>query len=123
MNFFANKDEAGNTSWTTFSVDIDIQGNSIDDGVIVSDDNIELLETSSGSYQGRFVYTKNTDGGVIGPINISEDFNMNFQILDSGNVTNAKFYSANGSSFSLIKESQSTSSFTIYISGFEDCSK
>ena len=121
LNFFANKDKTGDNSWTDFSVDIDIQGNSINDGVIVSDDGAELLEVGSGAYEGRFSYSQNTDGGVIGPINISEDFTMNFQILDSGNVTNAKFYSANGSSFSLIKESQSTSSFTIYISGFEDC--
>ena len=121
LNFFANKDETGTNNWSDFRVSIDIQGNTLDDEVVVSDDGGELLEVGSGSYEGQFSYTQNTDGGVIGPIDISEDFVMDFEILDSQAVATAKFYSATGKSFSLLENGQSATSFTIYISGFEDC--
>ena len=123
INFFANKDIGGASSRVKFDIDVEIIGNTFDDSVIVSDDEGELLETEPGFYQGRFTYRLNSDGGVIGPVNIYDNFEIKLVIFDSGNVINARFYSANGNNFSLIDNNGSVIAFSISSHGFQDCSE
>lgn len=126
FNFFVNKDRVGGEGGV-FQVDINVQNNLFNDKVIFSDDtvynpyDVELKKIAPGFYEGRFGYPERTDGGVIGPIEISEDFVLSFKIIRSVKVTNARFYSGNGESFSLLKDDGGLGSFVVYVKDVEDC--
>lgn len=64
------------------------------------------------TYQGSFRSFSNTDSGIIGPI-LSMDHNIPFEILGTGDIKDAAFHSANGSSFSLPDSTNSISSFIV----------
>ena len=123
LNFFANRDIGGDNNWVAFDINVEILGNTFNDAIVLSDDAGELIKTANGIYKGRFNYLLNSDGGVIGPINIMDNFEIKLRMLDSGNVTNARFYSANEDDFSLIDNDGSIISFSIASDGFLDCSK
>lgn len=112
-----NENEGGNAvQW-----DIETTGNNGADKVLLTDDPAssgDELKKKSGStaelgkYAGRWAYSNNTDGGVIGPFS-GEDFRIKVKILLIGNVNNAAFYSADGSHFTLKDENDDISSFVI----------
>lgn len=120
-NFFANVDEAGSAD-NSVDVDIQVEGNSLNDSVLLSDDAVELEETSPAHYEGRFRYWYNTDGGVIGPLQTASGLKVKVQFLASGDVTTARFYSANGFHFSIDKDIGEISSFVMQTAGFNNCS-
>lgn len=124
LSFFANIDDGGSEE-SKFDLDIQIKNNSLNDRVIIADDiqngKPELVQTAKGKYSGRFVYWKNTDGGVIGPIELNNNVEIKVKFLDTGDNKTARFYSSNGASFALEKAGGSISSFRISYKGYEDC--
>ncbi|MEE2959587.1 MAG: hypothetical protein VYA34_02500, partial [Myxococcota bacterium] len=111
FNFFSNLDAGGSTN-SKVNWDIQTFGNANADKVILSDDPGELKRTVQNNtghkYQARFHYWNNTDGGIIGPFN-GTDYQIWINVLDSGDNTNAAFYSAHGTSFVLMSETLGTS--------------
>ncbi|MCB0377386.1 MAG: hypothetical protein KDD33_02750 [Bdellovibrionales bacterium] len=120
LNLFANIDAGGSTD-NIWDVDIKVEGNDLDDRVLLSDDNSELKEVSPSYYQGRFHYWSNTDGGVIGPMKKDVGIKVLFQFQETGDIHSARFYSANGFSFKLESSSLNISSFIIVNEGYEEC--
>lgn len=122
MNFFFNVD-GGGTDETEVDWDIQVAKNNLNDSVLLSDDKGEIKEVSSENaikkYQARFWYSKNTDGGVIGPLS-SEEFLISVKVLRSGDNRLATFYSADGKTFSLSGE-LGHNSFIIGFEGYEIC--
>ncbi|MCB9073411.1 MAG: hypothetical protein H6623_07295 [Bdellovibrionaceae bacterium] len=124
LNLFSNIDEAGSSD-NIVNMDIETVGNNNNDRVILSDDNGELKYiTTVGNvrqYQGRFHYWSNTDGGVLGPFQ-GTDFKIRVKFLNTGDVQDARFYSANGYAFDLKDSENQISSFIIAFEDYEDCS-
>ena len=122
MNFFSNIDEGGSDD-NIVNLDLVTSGNDKKDSVLLSDDRGEMYLDSEKSdrleYEGRFHYWKNTDGAVIGPF-AGEGYKVQVKMLQSGDITGARFYSANGESFSLTN-SDGVSSFVIAFESYETC--
>lgn len=123
LNFYSNIDNGGSED-DSFSWDIEVVDNQFKDDVILSDDGGELTRSagpSSHLYEGRFRYWKNTDGGIIGPF-VTNDYAIRVSVLSVGNdINTAKFYSADGLSFSLSTIDAAVSSFIIAYQSYEDC--
>lgn len=125
LNFFANIDGTGSPD-NVVNLDLQIQNNEMADSVLLSDDNLELKKVEESptqnqhSYEGRFHYWHNTDGGVIGPL-VGNQYIIKVKMLHSGDIQNATFYSANGESFSLTDMGGAVSSFIIQFEDFETC--
>lgn len=123
LNFFSNIDSGGSSN-NRVDLDIEVSGNAQMDSVILSDDGHELKQVSSSgglnSYEGRFHYWNNTDGGVIGPFQ-GENYKIHVRVLQTGDIQNARFYSANGYSFQLKDQQQDISSFIITFESIENC--
>ncbi|MCC6137798.1 MAG: hypothetical protein IT287_04150, partial [Bdellovibrionaceae bacterium] len=124
ISMFSNIDEAGSAD-NQVDIDIETLGNANSDKVLLSDDGGELkFISASGSgvrlYQGRFHYWTNTDGGVIGPF-YGENFKIRVKFLSTGDIQDARFYSANGYSFNLKDSENQISSFMIAYEDYEDC--
>lgn len=122
LNFYANVDNGGSRD-NEFSVNFVTMGNDMNDDVLLSDDNAELKRVSQGAdgtkYEGRFHYWSNTDGGVIGPF-LSSNFKIIVQVKSTGDVNNARFYSAGGGNFSLMSNGE-VSSFIIAYRDQNNC--
>lgn len=116
VNFFGNVD-AGGSSYNKMELDILISGNQNSDDVLLSDDNMELrldgFEDGHNLYSGRFEYWSNTDGGVIGPL-VDDDYKLEFRFNNMGDINDARFYSADGSSFQLNSDGDFTSFIIAY---------
>lgn len=124
LNLFSNIDEAGSTD-NQVDIDIETFGNAGEDSVLLSDDNLELKYISTSGigvklYHGRFHYWSNTDGGVLGPF-LGDAFKIRVKFLSTGDIHDARFYSANGYSFDLKDNEQQISSFLIAFEAYEDC--
>lgn len=120
LNLFANVD-AGGSDDNIVNVDIEVSKNTSNDSVLLSDDKDEIKEVSKSKYQGRFHYWSNTDGGVIGPFNLKDPFEIRVEFLTSGDVKSARFYSANDFHFSLNKKAGEIHSFIIVNGFYEAC--
>ena len=129
FNFFANidsNDESKGSSNNQVDIDIIVSGNDGADDVLISDDNHELNLVSRENnsdraiYAGRFHYWYNTDGGAVGPL-IGNDYKIQAKILNTGDLTNARFYSADGSSFLLHDTTSEITSFIIAFESYEAC--
>ncbi len=103
LTFFSNLD-AGGSDDSTVNWDIRTSNNNNLDSVLLGDEPSEISEAvvspQEKIYQARFRYWANTDGGVIGPF-VGGDFEIWVDVLESGDNTDAVFYSADGTSFSL----------------------
>ena len=188
FSFYAHVDQGGVVGEHKYiNIDIEINGNSLKDEVIISDDECELKEVimssdddknyhyckfkkingflkpgdpapapapdddddkpefkkvsqnfikgQSSFYEGRFDYTSNTDGGVIGPIGVDDKFEIVVKFLKditdkngkaigkNGNViTETRFFSASGENFILKNEENGAiESFNIVYDGYSDC--
>ena len=120
LNLLANKDES-EVRWSKVYVDIEITGNTLEDEVILSDDDLELKKIDQNSYRGRFRYGGNTDGGVIGPIGIDDNFTIVIKFLETETNTEARFFSASGDDFVLEDSDGQISSFKISYKDYVDC--
>ena len=127
LSFYANLDQGevrAEKHRYYVDMDIEIKGNSLEDQVIISDDEFELKKVSQNSYEGRFAYNSNTDGGVIGPIGVDDKFEIAIKFLNrKGNViTDARFFSASGENFILKREENGDiEPFKIKYDGYSDC--
>ena len=186
FSFYAHVDQGGVVGEQKYiNIDIEINGNSLKDEMIISDDECELKEVimssssdddknyhhckfekvdgflkpgdpapapdpdpkkelklkkvsqnfikgQSSFYEGRFDYTSNTDGGVIGPIGVDDKFEIVVKFLkdstdEEGNVikdgiTEVRFFSASGENFILKNEENGAiESFNIVYDGYSDC--
>jgi cysteine-rich repeat protein len=103
LTFFSNLD-AGGSDDSTVNWDIRTLNNDSLDSVLLGDEPSEIHESvisvQEKLYEARFRYWVNTDGGVIGPF-VGGDFEVWVNVLESGDNTDAIFYSADGTSFSL----------------------
>lgn len=117
LNIFSNIDSDSKTSGSSHnqvSLDITTSGNGGADGVILSDDHLELRELPSimplseggarpdiypidlaKSYQARWQYWYNTDGGIIGPLNGSQS-QVKINLLKLGDIKSVELVSASG---------------------------
>lgn len=130
FNTFANVDDGGTSTLNTWNLNITTSNNFLLDNVILSDDDGELLLKKIdkvemiNNYEARFKYAKNTDGGVIGPFR-GKKFQLNAEILDTGDIDNASFFSSDGSSFDLRSPASSgiseVSSFIIQYQQYYIC--
>jgi len=124
----------GNSRANTVRLDVFTDGNASTDVVIESDDGGETVKKSSGCgssnacYTGRYSYNgNNSDGGVIGPFSGSSykifidkggtSTIDNSSALTVGGLNSFKFYSKDGSSFSL----GDVDNFTVGFGGSFDC--
>ena len=182
FSFYAHVDQGNVVGEHKYiNIDIEINGNSLKDEVIISDDGCELREVirsddkdyhcnfkkvdgflkpgevpdpdsnnkpefkkvsqnfikgQSTFYEGRFRYTNNTDGGVIGPIGVDDKFEIvvklseviedkNDNEIDEGEgntITETRFFSASGENFILKNEENGgIESFNIAYDGYSDC--
>ncbi|MCB0391257.1 MAG: hypothetical protein KDD58_08200 [Bdellovibrionales bacterium] len=123
LNFFFNIDEGGSAD-NRVNWDIEVIGNDKKDRVLLSDDNgeIDLVETTNFGhiYEARFHYWENTDGGIIGPF-VGDDFLIKINVLNSGDIQNATFFSANNHNFSLKDKNNQVSSFIIGFLEYRKC--
>lgn len=124
MIFFHNID-AGGSADNKVRWFLEVSGNNSKDDVIISDDNKELKKVSEKlgvtKYDANFHYWKNTDGGAIGPF-VGNQYKVAVTANNSGDISDAQFYSANGESFSLLKDGESeVSSFIIKYEKYETC--
>jgi len=124
FNLFSNIDAAGSTD-NQVDLDIFTTGNGKKDGVLLSDDDLELkylggYGNEGKQYQGRFHYWSNTDGGVIGPFS-GETYKIRVKFLATGDVQSARFYSANGYAFDLKDDENQISSFIIAYQDYHEC--
>ncbi|OGR02025.1 MAG: hypothetical protein A2284_10365 [Deltaproteobacteria bacterium RIFOXYA12_FULL_61_11] len=115
---------------------VTVRGNNLRDAVLQSDDanvraigryqgpEFRLLSTDQAHatklYIGDWKYQSNTDGGVLGPFE-GEDFTIAVRIDQTGNLTNATFFSANGQTFQLKDATRNISSFIIAYAGEQTC--
>ena len=128
--------DAGNSNANTLKLDVFSESNSSTDNVEVSDDSGETTRYTSSSYcgtspscyKGRYSYnSQNSDGAVIGPYS-GEDFrifvdiggtsSINSETLTLGNLDSFKYFSKDGSSFSL----GNVDNFTVGYNTSMDCS-
>ena len=144
FSFYAHMEERDKVGEKrSVNMDIKIKGNSLKDQVIIYDDEErELKKVSQNSdegstfYEGRFIYTSNTDGGVIGPIGVDDKFEIEVKFLNEKNIvitdkngnvitnviTEARFFSASGENFILKNEENGgIESFKIAYDGYSDC--
>lgn len=128
--FYFNIDEGGSEN-NKVNWDISTKRNSLLDSVIVSDDPDqngipELIRkpqdvvSQSSFYQGRFEYWKNTDGGVIGPFK-GTNFEIAVNVLSSGDLSKATFFSSDNKTFSLTDNNNNLSSFIISFDSTSAC--
>ena len=128
--------DAGNSNANTLKLDVFSDNNSSTDGVEVSDDGGETTRytsssycgTSSSCYKGRYTYnSQNSDGAVIGPfsgldfrifVDIGGTSTINSDTLTLGNLDSFKYFSKDGSSFSL----GNVDNFTVGFNTSMDCS-
>jgi len=128
--------DAGNSNANTLKLDVFSDNNSSTDGVEVSDDGGETTRytsssycgTSSRCYKGRYTYnSQNSDGAVIGPfsgtdfrifVDIGGTSTINSDTLTLGNLDSFKYFSKDGSSFSL----GNVDNFTVGFNTSMDCS-
>ncbi len=134
MFFFHNVDNGGSAEnkvhWS-----IEVEGNNLKDTVLVSDDpkhnregfekdrtELKLIETvdDKNIYDADFLYFKNTDGGVIGPLE-GENFKIYVKNLGAGDIEDSKFYSLDGNDLNLASKNGKVNSFIIKYESFEDC--
>ena len=124
----------GNSQANSVKLDVFSDGNTSTDNVIESDDSGETAKQSSGCgssdacYTGRYSYNSaNSDGGVIGPFTGSSyrifvdkggtSTIDNSSALTVGGLNSFKYYSKEGSSFSL----GDVDNFTVGYGGSFDC--
>lgn len=123
LNFFANLDDSGSRE-SVLGVDLAVYGNNKKDSVLLSDDKLELkkvgVANGASFYEGDFWYSKNTDGGVVGPLR-GDDFEVQMSLSKMGDNNDAVFYSANGSSFKLKTDTVLEPSFIIKKSAMVTC--
>lgn len=123
LTFFSNLD-AGGSDDSTVNWDIRTLSNDGLDSVLLGDEPSEISESVISEqeklYQTRFRYWANTDGGVIGPF-VGGDFEIWVNVLESGDNTDAIFYSADGTSFSLSNDA-GIASFAIAFKSDAACS-
>ena len=128
--------DAGNSNANTLKLDVFSDNNSSTDNVVVSDDSGETVRYTSSSYcgtsprcyKGRYTYnSQNSDGAVIGPfsgsdfrifVDIGGASTINSDTLTLGNLDSFKYFSKDGSSFSL----GNVDNFTVGYSTSMDCS-
>lgn len=129
--FYFNVDAGGSTD-NQVIWDVKTSKNSLLDSVIVTDDpngqasSHELKRVSqnsveqSSSYEGRFHYWSNTDGGVIGPFK-GTNFEAAVNVLSSGDLNKATFFSSDNQTFSLTDQNNNLSSFIISFDSTSAC--
>lgn len=129
--FYFNVDNGGSGD-NQVSWDIVSKRNSLLDSVIVTDDpnaakvgkELTLVSqdsnTQSSYYQGRFHYWSNTDGGVIGPFK-GTNFEIGVNVLSSGDLNKATFFSSDNKTFSLTDQNNNLSSFIISFDSTAAC--
>ena len=128
--------DAGNSNANTLKLDVFSDNNSSTDNVEVSDDSGETTRYTSSSYcgtsprcyKGRFTYnSQNSDGAVIGPytgtdfrifVDLGGTSSINSDTLTLGNLDSFKYFSKDGSSFSL----GNVDNFTVGFNTSMDCS-
>jgi len=128
--------DAGNSNANTLKLDVFSDNNSSTDEVEISDDSGETTRytsssycgTSSRCYKGRYTYnSQNSDGAVIGPfsgtdfrifVDIGGTSTINSDTLTLGNLDSFKYFSKDGSSFSL----GNVDNFTVGFNSIMDCS-
>ena len=128
--------DAGNSNANTLKLDIFSDNNSSTDNIEVSDDSGEITRYTSSSYcgtsprcyKGRFTYnSQNSDGAVIGPytgtdfrifVDLGGTSSINSDTLTLGNLDSFKYFSKDGSSFSL----GNVDNFTVGFNTSMDCS-
>lgn len=117
LNFYSNIDDSGSSD-NIVDWDLSVSGNNLADSVVLSDDAGEFVQVASSpmgttSYQARWHYYLNTDGGVLGPI-ITNNATIRVKVLQTGDIQSASFYSAdNPMPFSLKGNQTTVSSFII----------
>jgi len=128
--------DAGNSNANTLKLDVFSDNNTSTDNVEVSDDGGETTRYTSSSYcgtsprcyKGRYSYnSQNSDGAVIGPytgtdfrifVDLGGTSTINSDTLTLGNLDSFKYFSKDGSSFSL----GSVDNFTVGFNTTMDCS-
>lgn len=129
--FFYFNIDAGGSKNNKVSWDITTKRNSLLDSVIVADDPDqygipELIRkpqdtiNNSSLYEGRFEYWENTDGGVIGPFK-GTNFEIGVNVLSSGDLNKATFFSSDNKTFSLTDQNNALSSFIISFDSTSAC--
>ena len=128
--------DAGNSNANTLKLDIFSDNNTSTDNVVVTDDGGETTRYTSSSYcgtstlcyKGRYSYnSQNSDGAVIGPytgtdfrifVDIGGTSSIDSSTLTLGNLDSFKYFSKDGSSFSL----GDVDNFTVGYNTSMDCS-
>ena len=128
--------DAGNSNANTLKLDVFSDNNTSTDNVVVTDDGGETTRYTSSSYcgtsprcyKGRFTYNSaNSDGAVLGPytgsdfrifIDLGGTSSINSDTLTLGNLDSFKYFSKDGSSFSL----GNVDNFTVGYNTSMDCS-
>ena len=128
--------DAGNSNANTLKLDVFSDNNTSTDNVVVTDDGGETTRYTSSSYcgtsprcyKGRFTYnSQNSDGAVIGPytgsdfrifVDLGGTSSINSDTLTLGNLDSFKYFSKDGSSFSL----GNVDNFTVGFNTSMDCS-
>ena len=129
--FFYFNIDAGGSGDNIVNWDITTKRNLLMDSVTVSDDpnsslgaelqkvsQDQILDTSY--YQGRFHYWHNTDGGVIGPFK-GTNFEIAVNVLNSGDLNKASFFSSDNQVFSLTDQNNNLSSFIVSFDSTSSC--
>lgn len=125
LNVFSNIDEFGGDG--SFVTQMTTTNNSQIDTILLQDDPNEADGCSrqpglhsSLEYYCKFKYNNNTDGFVLGPF-VSSNYEIRVSIPKISNINQARFFSANGSNFTLKDEYSGISSFIIKSVGYESC--
>ncbi len=105
LQLFSNLDAGGSKGWVKVNHNIQVYNNNMKDVVLLSDDprkgngELKMSASDSGSqinsYEARFRYIKNTDGGVIGPL-VGDDFKIAVQQIYNEDIKNSFFVSGQG---------------------------
>jgi len=124
--FFFHNVDAGGSEYNEVQWKMAVSDNNMEDDVVLSDDNAELKveerndNESITRYDASFRYWKNTDGGVIGPL-VGDDYKIVVRNVGAGDISDSKFYSADGEDLSLENDNGDLSSFIIKFESYESC--
>lgn len=106
LNNINDPTNSASTGINSINFDMETSSNAKSDSIQLCDDpgsdctDVSNSGSANRNYQFRFSYDYNTDGTVVGPF-VGKDFKIKVRILNTGNIQDATFYSADGKKMSL----------------------